>query len=101
MSYTWKDKTFFKEENGRKWVKYLLQRVNPWRLGQWPEYLDKMTRLKANALFKARTKIMKIENNFRNMYPNNMCRICQQEDETQEYNGEMPGIPPKWYTHNN
>ncbi len=69
---------------GRIGQRYLLQqRVNSWRMGQWPEYMDTMTHPQASTLLKAITRMLEIENNFRNMYPNNMYHMCQQEDETQ------------------
>ncbi len=58
-------------------LKYLLQGVNSWRLGQCPEYMDKITRLHANTLFKVRKGMLEIQNNFSNMYPNNIYCVCQ------------------------
>ncbi len=46
--------------------------------------MDKMTSLQASTLCKARMRMLEIKNNFRNMYPNNMCCMYQQEDNKME-----------------
>ena len=67
-------------------VKYLLQ-VNgeEWTPGNPKPYIMEMTRKQASTIFKAKTRMLEVKNNFRNKYPNNKCRACGQSDETQQH----------------
>ena len=48
-------------------------------------YTSKLTRHQTSLIFRARTRMLKFKNNFRNMYNDNTCRICKHETETQEH----------------
>ena len=56
-------------------------------------YMNKLNRYQTSIIFKARTRMIDVKNNFRGKYPNNTCRGCGQTDETQEHVlEECPGI---------
>ncbi len=45
----------------------------------------KLNRKQTSIIFKARTKMLDIKNNFRNKYADLICRACGLKDETQEH----------------
>ena len=47
--------------------------------------MDKCNRIETNIIFRARTRMLKIKANFRNMYQETMCRLCKKEEENQEH----------------
>ena len=36
-------------------------------------------------LYRLRTRMMDVKQNFKNMYDNNLCRLCQNDEETQQH----------------
>ena len=50
-----------------------------------PEYMNKLTRLEVSTIFKTRTRMLDVKNNFRGMYTNLTCRGCGKTDETQQH----------------
>ena len=83
--------TRFKEEiesNGQEKskVRYLLDGKNDeWSPGKPAGYMLGMTRIQVSTIFKAKTRMLDIKNNFRNKYPNTQCRACNDSIETQEH----------------
>ena len=49
------------------------------------EYMDKLTRDQARIIFCARTRMLKVKSNYKNMHPNLQCRGCGLEEETQKH----------------
>ena len=50
------------------------------------KYLKKLTRYQASTIFKARSRMLAIKDNFKTQYRNNMtCRACGLSDETQTH----------------
>ncbi len=47
--------------------------------------MNKLNRHQVSTIFKARTRMIDVKNNFRGKYPDNKCRGCKNEDETQEH----------------
>ena len=47
--------------------------------------MKKLTRQQANTIFKARTRMLPVKNNYRNKYRNHTCRACGQPVETQKH----------------
>jgi len=47
--------------------------------------MNKLNRLEVSTIFKARTRMLDIKNNFRNKYPDLVCRGCGKHDETQQH----------------
>ena len=50
-----------------------------------PAYMNKLNRKEASAIFKARTRMLDIKNNFRNKYHSLECRGCKATIETQQH----------------
>jgi hypothetical protein len=87
---TQRTKIYFKhkiEEDGKEKskVNFLKQGLQTWTPGKRPAYMNKMNRQQVSTLFKARTRMLEVKNNYRGMYPNNVCRMCNLQEETQEH----------------
>ena len=53
--------------------------------GSRAEYMDKCNRMEANIIFRARTRMLKVKTNFRNMFQDTVCRLCKEGEESQEH----------------
>ena len=74
------------EEENKSKVRYLLNgRTNSWEPLQREKYLDLLTKLQASAIFKARTRMINVKDNFRGNQEDLTCRFCRNCDETQEH----------------
>ena len=61
--------------------------------------MEDLSREKASIIFKARTRMIDIKNNFRNKYNDLICRACGETTETQEHVLEgCPAIHPTEHT---
>ena len=47
--------------------------------------MDNRNRMETNVIFSARTKMLKVKTNFRNMHQDTVCRIYKEEEENQEH----------------
>ena len=47
--------------------------------------MNKLKRKQASTIFKARTRMLNVKNNYRNNYQNNECRMCKNATETQKH----------------
>ena len=75
-----------KEGAGKSKVQHLLRGItDKWEPGQRANYMREMTRLQTSTVFKYRTRMLEVKNNFRNMYDNLTCRLCKKTEETQEH----------------
>ena len=50
-----------------------------------PTYLDILTRSEASIIFKGRTRMLQVKQNYKNKYKDLVCRGCGQEEETQDH----------------
>ena len=66
-------------------VRHLLEGRPEWKTGVRPKYMEDLSREKASTIFKARTRMIDIKNNFRNKYNDLTCRACGETTETQEH----------------
>ena len=66
-------------------VRHLLEGKIDWNAGIRPKYMNELSRERASTIFKARTRMIDVKNNFRNKYNDLSCRACGVEDETQEH----------------
>jgi len=67
-------------------VQYHIVGINRmWTPGRRPEYMNKLSRLEVSLIFKTRTRMLEVKNNYRNMYINVICRGCGKEEETQQH----------------
>lgn len=64
-------------------IQHLLQTNRQWNVEKTEPYLNQLTRNESSILFQARTRMLKIKNNYRQAYNNLICRLCKNEDETQ------------------
>ena len=72
--------------NNKSKVKYLLERkTEKWTPGKPAQYMMELTRKQVSNIFKAKTRMLDVKNNFRNKHPNNTCRACAKSNETQEH----------------
>jgi hypothetical protein len=70
-------------ENKSK-VKFLLENDTRNNTQRKP-YMEKMNRCDVSTIFKARTRMLDVKNNFRGKYTELKCRACGNADETQEH----------------
>ena len=67
-------------------VKHLKQGQPDWIPGKTKEYLMKLPRKEASTIFKAKTRMIKVKCNYKNMYKNNLnCRACGHLEESQDH----------------
>jgi hypothetical protein len=80
-------KTMEKEGENKSKVKFYMDNKRNIQVGKRAKYLDVLTRSETGTIFKARTRMLKIKANFRNMHKDMTCRLCRKEDteETQDH----------------
>ena len=66
-------------------VKFLLTNIKDRKIGNRPLYMEKLNRYQVSTIFKARTRMLDVKNNFRGKYKDNICRGCGTTEETQEH----------------
>ena len=66
-------------------VKHMMENKTVWELGKRAKYIDKLTRNQVSTIFKARARLLEVKANYKNKYPDKTCRICHQEEETQDH----------------
>ena len=72
--------TMFKDQQikpgkNKSKVNYLSENTE-WDVGKRPEYMNKLTRKQASIIFKARTRMLNVKENYKSKYTNNQCRAC-------------------------
>ncbi len=71
---------------GKTKTKYLLTNKVMWKPRKGPPYMSAMSRKEASTIFKARTCMIKVKMNYKNKFKNNLkCRMCKEENETQQH----------------
>ena len=74
------------EGQNKSKVQFLLEnKKNTWNPGTRPEYMNKLTRTQTSTLFKCRTRMLEVKENFKNMFTDNTCRMCGITTETQTH----------------
>ena len=67
-------------------VQYLREGANTtWTPRARPIYMNKLTRLEVSTIFKSRTRMLDIKNNYRGKYTDLVCRGCGKKEETQQH----------------
>ena len=66
-------------------VKHMMENKTGWEPGKRAKYMDKLTRHQVSTIFKARARTLEVKANYKNKYPDKACRICHQEEETQDH----------------
>ena len=49
------------------------------------KYMAQLTRQECSTIFKYRTRMLKVKNNYKAAHPNNICRMCKLKEETQDH----------------
>ena len=79
----WKKMTREREEKSK--LRFFLEGKKEWKPEEPAEYMKKLTRKQASTIFKARTRMLKVKNNYKNGFPDLTCRACNVECETQSH----------------
>ena len=66
-------------------VKHMIENKTWWGPGKRSKYMDKLTRNQVSTVFKARARMLEVKANYINKYPDKTCKICHQEEETQDH----------------
>jgi hypothetical protein len=65
-------------------IKFLLEGLNnDWKPGRRANYLNKLSRIEASTIFKARNRMLDVKANFKNKHRDQACRKCNNALETQ------------------
>ena len=81
---TFKNRLLSQAENKSK-VQHLRKGKGEWTPEQRSQYMTKMTRNECSIIFRARTRMLDIKNNFKGKYGDDKCRACKIETETQDH----------------
>ena len=71
-------------EKGKTKIQFLRENTN-WKAGERPKYMKELKRMEASTIFKARTRMLDVKNNFRGKYKDTKCRKCTETIESQEH----------------
>ncbi len=83
VSLAFKEKLESKSKNKSK-VLHLKDRCSEWTTGKRRNYMNDLTRNQASTIFQARTRMLKVKENYKKKYGNDLrCRACGQETENQ------------------
>ena len=66
-------------------VKHMMENKTGWGPGKRAKYMDKLTRNQVSTIFRARARMLEVKANYKKKYPDKTCRICHQEEETQDH----------------
>ena len=66
-------------------VQHLIQGKKEWKPDTRSKCYKNLCRIDCSTIFKARTRMLDIKNNYRNKYKDLTCRACKKEPETQEH----------------
>ena len=66
-------------------VKFLLENRGNWTVGSCSEYMNKLSRKEVEQIFRARTRMLKVKENYRGAYNDTTCRACGNHPETQRH----------------
>lgn len=71
-------------ENKSK-VQHLIEGKGEWKPLKRAKYMNKLTRVQASTIFKARTRMLPVKDNYKNRHPEHTCRACGAARETQQH----------------
>ena len=81
----WFKERMEKESNNKSKVQHLLEGIKNWEPQKKANYMKKLTRPQASTIFKARSRMLPVKNNFRNKHQTQTCRACGNHTETQQH----------------
>ena len=75
------------EEDGanKTKIQYLVSNKEDWQPGKPAPYINHLTRSEASTIFRARTRMTQVKNNYKNAHQDQLCRMCGQQPETQTH----------------
>ena len=65
-------------------IQFLRENTN-WKAGERSKYMKELKRIEASTIFKARTRMLDVKNNFRGKYKDTKCRKCTETIKSQEH----------------
>ena len=71
--------------NNKTKTKFYLDNKREVKIGQRAKYMNELNRTEASIIFKARTRMLKMKCNYKKMFQDTVCRLCNQEEENQEH----------------
>ena len=78
----WFKERIEKESNNKSKVQHLLEGIKNWEPQKRANYMKKLTRPQASTIFKAKSRMLPVKNNFRNKHQTQTCRACGNHTET-------------------
>ena len=74
------------KENGehKSKVIHLIKHSEKGKL-EMSKYMKQLGRRDVNTIFKTRTRMLEVKENYKNKFPDQKCRMCNEADETQEH----------------
>ena len=77
-------------------IKYLTDNKIDWRNGTPAPYMQKLNRYEASIIFKTRSRMLEVKNNYKNKYRDLKCRMCNNHEEDQMHALQMcPELPKR------
>jgi len=64
-------------------IKYLTDNKKDWRNGTPAPYMQKLNRYEASIIFKTRSRMLDVKNNYKNKHRDLKCRMCNNHEEDQ------------------
>ena len=64
---------------------YFTNNKEEWQRGKKAKYMNELTRKQTSLIFKARSRMLKVKGNYKNGYPDLICRLCKGGEETQTH----------------
>ena len=64
-------------------IKFLLDNKQEWTIGKPAQYMNKLNRYQASIIFKTRSRMLEVKNNYKNKYRDHKCRLCNIHEEDQ------------------
>ena len=85
------------ERNGenKSKINYLLEGTEGWTPGQPKSYMLRLGRTQASTIFKARTRMLHVKNNYKNTYKNLACRACKKTRNPRACTSCLPSHPQR------
>ena len=81
----WFKERIEKESKNKSKVQHLMEGIKNWEPQKRANYMKKLTRPQASTIFKARSRMLPVKNNFRNKHQTQTCRACGNHRETQQH----------------
>ena len=74
-----------KQAENKSKMQFYLEGKKTWKVNKRAEYMNALTRNQVSTIFKARTRMLDIKDNFKGKYTDQTCRKCRIEVETQDH----------------